>query len=114
MDSNTTHKITVRQIPYQPGTDQDINQNNLAELTPFRAWLDPQTNNLELSIHKSFHAKLSAYPFIYEPLVARFQEVRILDDSEPLPSVEQDDTGYWLVYRAWCRMYNADIWYRSH
>ncbi len=43
----TNIKFTVREIPYQPGTDQDINQNNLAELIPFRAWLDqpPDSGN---------------------------------------------------------------------
>jgi hypothetical protein len=108
----TDIKFTIRQIPYQPGTEQDINQNNLTELTPFRAWLDPQTNHRVLAIHKSFHAKLSAYSFIYDQLSAKFEEIRILEDSEQFPpSAEQDETGYWLVYRAWCRMYNADIWH---
>ena len=98
----TEIKFTIRQIPYQPGTDQDINQNNLAELKPFCAHMNPQTNTHELSIHKLFNAKLSAYPFIYEPLLAKFQEVTVIDDGKPFPSAPEldDETGYWLVYRS--------------
>jgi hypothetical protein len=37
------------------------------------------------------------------------KNIHVCDTLPEMPS--NDDTGYWLVYRAWCRMYNADIWY---
>lgn len=113
----TSHpvKITVREISYQPGTDQDINQNNLRELTPFRTWIT-EVGTRHLEIRESFNRKINAYPEFYQDLLRKFDSHLIIPDSQefhnPVGKEEPDETGYWLVYRTWCRMFNANIWYQ--
>lgn len=55
--------ITLREIIYDVSDDQDLNQNNIKALIPFKNY-----KNIEqvrsLYILKDFYDKLSAYPFV--------------------------------------------------
>jgi hypothetical protein len=109
-------EIELREINYDGANSQDLNQNNIKELTPFKNYKSTVSDNKspELYILKDFYDKLSAYPFVMDAMNTYYNQnqppnITICDSLPEKPS--NDDTGYWLVYRAWCRMYNADIWY---
>ena len=128
--------ITLREIIYDVSDDQDLNQNNIKALTPFKNYTvctgiessAPKVNssatdvtptgvsgkNTEqvrsLYILQDFYDKLSAHPFVMDKMNYYYgTNIHVCDTLPEMPT--NDDTGYWLVYRAWCRMYNADIWH---
>lgn len=102
-------EIELREIKYYGESDQDLNQNNIKELVPFKNYKSANQSP-ELYILKDFYDKISAYPFVMNKMnTYYYPNIHICDTLPKMHS--NDDIGYWLVYRAWCRMYNADIWH---
>ena len=120
----TDTKIEVREIQYDPMRKEDFNQNNIKELTPFRAYIEDEiigiltfTHN-NLYILESFWNKLSKHPSAIKHIHTYYSKINIIivgDDNyfteTNIPGVIDDEAGYWTVYRAWCQMYNADKWF---
>lgn len=106
------YNIEVRYVTYN---SKIHNQNNITELTPFKNYSADATHEAPyLYILREFYNKLSAYPFIMVNMMSYYKaadknNILICDTLPEQPC--NDDTGYWIVYRTWCRMYNADIWY---
>lgn len=126
LTSTCIKNIRYHKIIYD--VSKDLNQNNIKDLTPFKNYKD-NDNVVTLYILQDFYEKLSAYPFIMNNINNYYGKLTDYTGLQPpngistatlggiyicksLPKIESnDDTGYWIVYRAWCRMYNADIWY---
>lgn len=103
-------EIEVREINYNGMNAQDINQNNIKALTPFINHITPEQTP-KLYILQNFYDKLTVYPFVMDAMNTYYSSNIHICDILPSELESNDDTGYWMVYRAWCRMYNADIWY---
>jgi hypothetical protein len=118
--------IAVREINYDPSRKEDFNQNNISELTPFRAYKNdnppdsfsglPLFGPRILYVEQSFWDKLKRHQLAIDLLDEYYGKyfgcVTVIPDGE-LPLHEtNDDTGYWLVYRAWCQIYNAENWWQ--
>lgn len=105
--------IEVREIVYDPARKEDFNQNNIPELTPFRAVSKAGDGHIKvLYILDTFWNKICQYTSAVANIQNYYsqQNINIVADLSNLPKAGNDETGYWKVYRAWCQMYNADKW----
>ena len=113
--------IEVREIQYDPMRKEDFNQNNIRELTPFRAYNRNPTNSTAcnddfpvLYILEEFWDKLRRMPSAINHIHTYYSKdaIIIISDANDFSDGGDDETGYWVVYRAWCQMYNADKWFQ--
>ena len=105
--------IEVREIVYDPARKEDFNQNNIPELTPFRAVSKAGDGDIKvLYILDTFWNKLCQCPSAVANIRSYYsqQNINIVADLSNLPKAGDGEDGYWVVYRAWCQMYNADKW----
>ena len=120
--TDTEIEIEVREIQYDPMRKEDFNQNNIRELTPFRAYQNEGSIIGDrnpfgfpiLYILDKFWNKLSQHPSAITNIRTYYSpdNIVVVADLSYLPKVGDDETGYWTVYRAWCQMYNADKWFQ--
>jgi hypothetical protein len=123
--TQTNISVTIRQINYDPSRKDEFNQNNIRELTPFRAYKNDNPPDSfsgshlfgppVLYVEQSFWNKLKkhqlAIDIVDEYYRKSFGCVKVVPAGE-LPQYEpNDDVGYWVVYRAWCQIYNAENWW---
>jgi len=115
--------ITIREINYDPARKDEFNQNNIRELTPFRAYKNdnppgsfsgsPIFGPRVLYIERGFWDKLKRHQLAIDLLDEYYGAgcIIVVPDGE-LPRYEtDDDKGYWHVYRTWCQIYNAENWW---
>ena len=110
----TDTEIEVRKIQYDPMRKEDFNQNNIKELTPFRAMARDCDGDFKvLYILESFWNKLSKYPSAIKHIHTYYSpnDIVMVGPSCDFADGGDDEAGYWTVYRAWCQMYNADKWF---
>ncbi len=114
--------ITIREIKYDPARKDEFNQNNIRELTPFRAYKNdnppssfsgsPIFGPQVLYVEQGFWDKIKRHQLAIDLLNEYYGPgcIIFVPDGE-LPRYEtNDETGYWIVYRAWCQIYNAENW----
>jgi len=123
--------IEVREIVYDPSRKEDFNQNNIQELTPFRAYQNKGSITGDsnpsgfpvLYVLDTFWNKLRRMPSALKHIhsyYARDDITIVFNEYEfpvspytiKYPKTGDDENGYWQVYRAWCQMYNADKWFQ--
>ena len=121
--TQTNISVTIRQINYDPARKDEFNQNNIRELTPFRAYKNdnppdsfsgsPLFGPRVLYVERGFWDKLKRHQLAVDILDEYYGPgcITVIPDGE-LPQHEtNDDAGYWVVYRAWCQIYNAEHWW---
>lgn len=114
LDAKPGTTIHIREIVYDPARKEDFNQNNIRELTPFRALAKECDSDFKvLYILDTFWNKLSQHPSAITNIRTYYSpdDIVVVGSSCDFSDGGDDEAGYWTVYRAWCQMYNADKWF---
>jgi hypothetical protein len=116
IDTTPATIIEVREIKYDAEQKERFNQNNIRELTPFRAQPKDCEDDIDgpiLYILDTFWNKLSQHPSAVENIYKYYtpNNIVIVGPECDFSHGGNDEAGYWTVYRAWCQMYNADKWF---